>query len=77
MRGGKNVGHVDNTGTGSGEVKISYLENGKTVEAEAIELTDGTPKKEYSIPIHNTPTVTIELRAIGTSFGLADIYLVK
>ena len=71
------LGHVDNTGTGSGEVKISYLENGKTVEAKAIELTDGTPKEEYSIPIHNTSTVTIELRALGTSFGLADIYLVK
>lgn len=71
------LGHVDNTGTGSGEVKISYLENGKTVEAKAIELTDGTPKAEYSIPIHNTSTVTIELRALGTSFGLADIYLVK
>lgn len=71
------LGHVDNTGTGSGELKISYLENGKTIEAETIELSDGMAKMEYSIPIHNTPTVTIELRAIGTSFGLADIYLVK
>lgn len=71
------LGHVDNTGTGSGELKISYLENGKTIEAETIELSDGMAKMEYSIPIHNTPTVTIELRALGTSFGLADICLVK
>ncbi len=71
------LGHVDNTRTGRGKLRVSYLENGKSIEAEAVELSDGIPKTKYSIPIHNTSTVTIEFSAVGTDFGLADIYLVK
>ena len=38
------LGHVDNTRTGRGKLRVSYLENGKSIEAEAVELSDGIPK---------------------------------
>lgn len=69
------LGHVDNTKTVRGKLRVSYLENGKTIEAKAIELSDGTPKTKYRLPIYNTSTVTIELSAVATDFGLANIYL--